>query len=144
MTLSGLLSAIRTLTIIPIPGSETEKPYQALPWFVLVGAGLGLFHYSAAVAILYFSPGFKPLVGIFLVAGNYLLSGGMHLDGLADSADALGTPHSSEKTLAILKDPHIGSFGTIALCLTVMWRILVYQQLSAHNGLLWLVFALTI
>ncbi len=61
-----------------------------------------------------------------------LLTGGIHMDGLADSADALASWGSSEKKRAILKDPHIGTFGVLALvmyilCVTVLLQILFFH-----------------
>jgi adenosylcobinamide-GDP ribazoletransferase len=59
-------------------------------------------------------------------------------------ADAFGTNHPREKTLAILKDPHIGSFGVGTLVLTVVWRIIAYQQLFNLHQVVWIIYALGI
>lgn len=60
-------------------------------------------------------------VGALLFAGGMTLlplivSGGIHLDGLVDTADALYSRRETEKKLEILKDPHVGAFGVMACC----------------------------
>lgn len=45
-----------------------------------------------------------------------IVSGGIHLDGLVDTADALYSRRETEKKLEILKDPHVGAFGVMACC----------------------------
>ncbi len=66
------------------------------------------------------------------------LNGGIHLDGLADSADALASWGSAEKKRNILKDPHIGTFGVLALIVymmlcTVLLRIF-FNRSAAEAG----------
>jgi adenosylcobinamide-GDP ribazoletransferase len=56
---------------------------------------------------------------MLLVAAGVLLTGGLHLDGLADWADALGASRDREVRLAVMKDPRVGSFGVIALFLMI-------------------------
>jgi len=57
-----------------------------------------------------------PYLAAFLTLLVYLLlTGGLHADGLADTMDAFGARRDREQTLAILKDSHIGTFGTLAL-----------------------------
>lgn len=58
-----------------------------------------------------------------------ILTGGIHMDGLADSADALASWGSPEKKRAILRDPHIGTFGVLAMILYMLVMIVLFQQL---------------
>lgn len=57
-----------------------------------------------------------PLVAVWMaVAARWLLTGGLHEDGLADCADGLGGGGTRERILAIMKDSHIGTYGVLAL-----------------------------
>ena len=59
-----------------------------------------------------------------------VITGGLHADGLADLSDALGARHSDkERFIAVLKDPHIGSFGTLALIFTVVSKLVLLKIL---------------
>ncbi|MEN9374378.1 MAG: hypothetical protein RIR79_1930 [Pseudomonadota bacterium] len=75
---------------------------------------------------------FTPLVVAALgTALSAWLTGALHEDGLADTADALGGNASREKALAIMKDSHIGTFGVVALGLMLLGKISVLAFLGA-------------
>jgi adenosylcobinamide-GDP ribazoletransferase len=58
-----------------------------------------------------------------------LLTGALHEDGLADTADALGSGATGEEALRILRDPRLGTYGVIAVVVTLVWRILTLASL---------------
>lgn len=88
------------------------------PLFPAVGMALGLI---ACVFGLFFSAVFPALPAAALATALLAaFSGGLHLDGLADSADALfSATHDREKALSIMKDSRIGAHGAMALSLTL-------------------------
>jgi adenosylcobinamide-GDP ribazoletransferase len=152
---AGLFSALRFLTILPLPG-RAEAPEEVLgrstAWFPLVGALIGAMLAGAgALAGLLWSP---LVVRVLVVAGWAALTRGLHLDGLADSADGLLGGSSREKKLAIMKDSRIGTFGLLAVvCLlalklaflaeledTALWRLLVPACALARWAMLLAVF----
>lgn len=137
--LNGLVTAVRTLTIFPVPGQECGLKRDALPWFALVGLVIGTLQFICGSLVLHYASSLAVFIGLFLAGINYLITGALHLDGLADTADAFGTFHTREKTLGILKDPHIGTFGVLALVSIVIWRIIACYQLGIGNGLYWLI-----
>ncbi|KMQ50516.1 Cobalamin synthase [Chitinispirillum alkaliphilum] len=143
MISKGFITALRLLTVIPIRGRETDHKYSALPYFVFVGAVIGLLQYFFAQGIALYAAGLTFVAGLLIAMVNYVVTGGLHLDGLADTADAFGTIHSPEKTLSILKDPHIGTFGVGAIVISVLWRVAAYQQLFQTGLTLWIVFAIS-
>jgi adenosylcobinamide-GDP ribazoletransferase len=115
-----MLTAFRTLTIIPVPGKDTQDFSQSLCFFPLVGAFLGflvlLLDYSATAI------GFKhPLIWALLsMAVVTWLTGGLHIDGLGDVVDAFGGGKSKEHILQLLKDPAMGSFGVCAIVFDIL------------------------
>jgi len=119
-----ILSALRLLTALPCPGPECRRPADSLYAFPLVGALLGgLLAASTRIPL-------PPLpLAVLLVAGQVLLTRGFHLDGLADSADGLGGGFTRERALAIMKDSHIGAFGTLALILDCLMKVALLHSL---------------
>ncbi|HWZ33588.1 MAG TPA: adenosylcobinamide-GDP ribazoletransferase [Bryobacteraceae bacterium] len=122
-----LLSAISFLTIIPIPRTSV-KPGRAAILFPLVGAMLG-----AAGAALYLGAGtFLPssIASLIVVTFWTAITGVLHEDGLADVADAMRAGRTQEKMLAILKDSRIGTFGAMAIVLSVIARWQAVEHLA--------------
>lgn len=134
----GLTSAIRTLSILPVPGAEAESLADALPWFPVVGALLGWLLWVCAW-ILAKIPGIWPQGSAFsILLLGVLLTRGFHLDGLADCADGFGGGYTREKRLAIMKDSRTGVFGVAAVALLLLGKWVCLARLISVNGLLWL------
>lgn len=104
------------LTILPVAPSAQADPADVAAsygWFPLVGflIGVALCVFDRALA-----PVLNPsLRSILVIAALTAVTGAVHLDGLADAADALGAGRDRARTLEILRDSRIGSFGAIAL-----------------------------
>ncbi len=88
--------------------------------FPLVGVLVGLAVASIDWALLNVLPG--ELTAAIAVAAGLIITGAMHLDGLADSADGILGGWDPERRLAIMKDPTLGSFGAAAIICTVLIR----------------------
>jgi adenosylcobinamide-GDP ribazoletransferase len=127
---SSLVLAVRYLTILPLPGrrhAPLDRLGPAAPWFPVVGAGLGLLLVMADAVTAWIFP---PLLAALLTVTVWkLLSGGLHLDGLADCLDAMAG-RDREHRLAIMRDSRIGAFGTIGLILFLMLEIVALAELS--------------
>ncbi|MFA5679328.1 MAG: adenosylcobinamide-GDP ribazoletransferase [Pseudomonas sp.] len=130
-----LLIALQFLTRLPIrlPGLPTpDENGRSLLWYPMVGLLLGL--------LLVLGYGLLDGVSVFVQAAILLsvwvwLSGGLHLDGLADTADAwVGGYGDRERTLAIMKDPACGPIGVITLVLVLLlkWAALVALLQEGH------------
>jgi len=135
----NLLSALGFLTIIPIPARACrEDPGQVL-YFPLVGLFLGLLVFAldqclAPVLI----PGFRAVADVLFLA---VISGGLHLDGLADTADGFYSHRSREEMLTIMKDPRVGVMGVLAIVFCVLFKVAGVSALQgAHYGV-WLILA---
>ncbi|NLW30669.1 MAG: adenosylcobinamide-GDP ribazoletransferase [Fibrobacter sp.] len=142
--INGLITAVRTLTVISVPGPEVKKRFYSLPWFVVAGLIVGLVQYYFGTFLFTWKSGLLNIAAFFMVVINYILTGGLHLDGLADSADAFGIVRSREKNLKILKDSHIGVFGAGAIVLGIVWRLISYNYLLSLNQAIWIVYGISL
>lgn len=121
MRFNGLVTAFRTLTILPVPGREERNDFGAsLPWFPLVGLVLGGLLALPACLWIIALKGWPAGGAILILIASILLTRGLHLDGLADWADALGGRPERDVRLAIMKDSALGAFGAIALGLVLL------------------------
>ncbi|MCX6178729.1 MAG: adenosylcobinamide-GDP ribazoletransferase [Chlorobiales bacterium] len=111
--LNGLVTALRTLTVLPVPGKDTETFSNSLFWFPVVGLLLGLIQVAIGYAGYY--AGWNELSAALVVLGGIFLTRGIHADGLADLADGFWGGKTREAILQIMKDSNVGSFGAIAL-----------------------------
>jgi adenosylcobinamide-GDP ribazoletransferase len=84
--------------------------------FPVVGAGVGVLGGLTAAGLQGPLPGL--VAGALGVAAAVALTGGLHVDALADTADALGTERS--RALEIMRDPRIGAYGAVALAIAVL------------------------
>lgn len=136
--LRALVTAVRTLTILPAPGREAERLADALYCFPLVGGLLGLILYGLYAGLARLSAVAWPEgAAACVLAAGVILTGGIHLDGLADCADAAGCIREPEKALAAMKDPHVGAFGALALIVAVFIKWCALAHLFAQDiGLL--------
>ena len=124
----GLGAAITLLTRLPIGPLAAPRPQQALPWFPAVGAVIGVV---AAAVYAAGSLAMSPLLAAALaVATTVLLTGALHEDGLADAADAWGGATTREQALRILRDPQHGTYGVLAIALSVVVRVAALASLT--------------
>ena len=117
----GVRLALTTLTVLPLRSGRIDRATAGVAMSVapVVGALLGAL--LAAVLIGLTAAGAPPLVaaGVTVAAGA-LLTRGLHLDGLADTVDALGSYRSGAGALEIMKKPDIGPFGVAAIALVLL------------------------
>lgn len=118
MRLTGPLESAALLTVLPVPAATARSTRGVLPWAPLVGLVLG--GVAAGVALLG-SRLVSPLTGAVLALGVLaLLTRGLHLDGLADTADGLGPIRARERALQIMRQGDVGPFGVTALVLVLL------------------------
>lgn len=111
-----LLLMLQFFTRLPIPFAlpcEPEDFAKGPPWFPVVGWVIGGILFSAALGLQSLQAPW--MTAALLVALEVLLTGGLHLDGLADSFDGLYSNRDRERILEIMKDSRIGSNGVLAL-----------------------------
>jgi len=130
----ALLAAFAFLTRLPVPAalSRAEDRERSIAFFPLVGVALGLILLFVAASLVgRLSP---PLLAVALVALLAALTGGLHLDGLADVFDGLGGAHGDrERMLAIMRDSRIGAHGAVALVLLLLAKVVAVSTTVQHH-----------
>lgn len=117
----GPIAAIGVLTRVPVRSSQPTDVAAAAPWFPLVGALVG-------VCVAFVGVGSSAVWPVGVAAAvaalvDVLLTGALHLDGLADCADGSGG-HTRERRLAIMKDHCVGVYGAVAVVFDLLLRTL--------------------
>ncbi len=138
----SFLAAIRFLTVLPVAGTlgtREEDLRGSVPFFPLVGlllgAAAGLLAWAMAAVTV------PPmLAAAVLIVILLAFSGGLHMDGLSDSADGMLSSRPRERILEIMKDSHIGAMGVIAIVCVLLVKFSALASLPASN--LWAAAAL--
>jgi adenosylcobinamide-GDP ribazoletransferase len=129
---AGLRLAVTTLTVLPIRGGRVDRPAAAVAMAVAPAVGAALGAVLGGLLWLLREAGAPPLVAAAVtVAAAALLTRGLHLDGLADTMDALGSYRTGDAALDIMKKPDIGPFGVAAIALTLLVQTAALATVSA-------------
>jgi adenosylcobinamide-GDP ribazoletransferase len=123
---SGLPRAVAFLTIVPVPGAAGADLAGAAGWFPLVGAAIGAFAGGVRA-------GAQPLLGrapatVLAMIALVIVTGALHQDGLADTADGLGARGDRSRRLRVMRDSATGVFGALAL---IGWALLMLTTLAS-------------
>jgi adenosylcobinamide-GDP ribazoletransferase len=133
----ALVRALGLFSVVPVPiADDLTRPaaIAALRWFPLVGAVLGAVAGLPLTAVLEWVPR-AALVGAVLAVGLLaLLTRGLHLDGLADTADGLGSRAPAARALEVMRRSDIGPFGVLATVFAVFVDV---AALASLDGGVW-------
>lgn len=131
--MKGLIVAIQFLTRLTTPRLTVAAAEFAasMRWFPAVGLIVGGLVAAAGWAGAHIDPWTGALAALLLWVA---VTGALHLDGLGDIADASGAAHKGgdgnrDRLLAVLADPHIGSFGTVAIALQLLAKLVLLHGL---------------
>lgn len=118
----SIRAAFVFLSRIPLGGFPyPEQAWRWAPaWFPLVGVTVGGLSGAAHWAALHVDATVASVIALIV---SVLLTGAFHEDGLADTADAMGGAHGGKQLLDILKDSRIGTYGAVALVLSLALRV---------------------
>ena len=140
MSIQSLRSAVAFLTVIPVATRDGEPSSRlGRAYFPLVGALLGgvagaVFAATAAITT-------QMLGAVAAVAVMAVLTGGLHLDGVADAADGLFGRGDRAQRLETMRDPRVGSFGAIALVVVLLGDVAALTALAPATAIVALVVA---
>lgn len=126
-----LLTAFNLMTTLPLPSSkdwQTGDSGRASVWYPFVGLVIGGLTWLMWMGTTRIFP--APVAGILTLVVWVALTGGLHLDGLADCCDGLLASTSVERRLEIMKDPRLGAFGGIGLILVLLLKAAILATLT--------------
>lgn len=147
--MNGLVRALGLFSVVPVPHAPLRRPdaVAALRWLPLVGASAGALAALPLAAVLEWRPRAVLLGAVLSVGVLALLTRALHLDGLADTADGLGSRTPPARALAIMRRSDIGPFGVLAIVFAVgtdiaalatlgggVWRPMAALALAAAAG----------
>lgn len=145
MTMQAFLVAIQFLTRLPVRLStppDDKTTGSSLIFYPWVGIILGALLFGFAELLSNTS---SLIAAALLVTAWVLLTGGLHLDGLADSTDAwIGGMGSREKSLAIMKDPYCGPAGVTSIVLILLLKFAALHALLDTGGCISILLAATL
>jgi adenosylcobinamide-GDP ribazoletransferase len=128
---TGIGLAVSLLTILParVGAADTDAIARSTMWFPLVGAAVGA---AAGLA----RAGTEPYIGalpasVLGVVVLLVVTGAIHVDGLADTADGLGVRGDRTRRLAAMRDSSVGAFGVLAL---VSWALLMTTTVGSMSN----------
>lgn len=129
-SLRQLFTAFRFLTIIPLPWlsqNDSECFPDSVKFFGLIGLFIGVIGSVLILLLSSFLP--YPLLCCFLLLYISLISGFLHLDGIADTADGFFSSRPKEKILVIMKDSRTGAMGVIALVFLLLIKVCAFLSM---------------
>ena len=130
-------TALALFTVVPVRDATEltrDRAVAALRWFPLIGAVLGAVAALPLAAVRAWASHATLLGAVLAVALLAMLSRGLHLDGLADTADGLASRAPAERALQIMRRSDIGPFGVLAIVLAVLVDV---AALAALDGSSW-------
>ena len=140
------LLAVQFFTRIPVRGRlanwvgfDQDMQARALSYFPLVGVIVGLLSSSIFLLLSFVLPVMPAspwIASLISMLFGLLLTGAIHEDGLADLADGLGGSHLRERALEIMKDSRLGTYGAIALFVSLLSKVFFLAALAEIN--IWL------
>lgn len=124
-----LWGALSFLTTLPVPHQTQGLDRRTVRWFPLVGLLIGALLAGLSLPLAWLFP--PTVAAVLVVTAWAAITGGLHLDGLADCGDGLLPPVSRERRLEIMRDPRVGAFGVSTLLLVLLLKITALAALPA-------------
>ncbi len=133
--MKSLLAAVAFLTTIPVPVGwldERQDYKKCVAWFPVVGVVIGGCIALIAWGLVSVVPALPAAV---LIAGAMaVVSGALHLDGLADTADGFLSGRPRERVLEIMHDSRTGAMGVVAVVLVLLLRVSLLAEVCGMEG----------
>lgn len=144
---AAFVYAMTLLTRIPVPFYCKDIEQQAknsVLFFPVCGLLVG-----AAGALVYYAASYVAsamVCAILCIGAQVLITGALHVDGLADCADAFGLKRDRQDTLRIMRDSRLGTYGVVAIVLSVLLKIILLTQCGARDPMqaVWIAMAVPV
>lgn len=130
--MKSLYIALEFLTIIPLPLNREIRPMdmgRSMACFPLAGAIIGGILAGMSAVLSTVLP--RSVADFILIAALALITGGLHLDGLADTFDGLYGGKTREEALAIMKDSRVGAIGVVSLIVVIILKYIILLSVPA-------------
>lgn len=135
--MKGLCLLFSFMTRIPMPNVKfnSEELGKSMKYFPVVGLVIGITLYLVARGIAFVTGSSFPfLLSVFVLLLEVLMTGGLHLDGLADTFDGMFSYRSKQKILEIMKDSRLGTNGALALVFYFLLKWSIFAELFYNLG----------
>lgn len=130
----GFLTLISFFTRIPVGKKieyKEENFIKALSLYTLMGAVIGFF--LVAVYLIFNNTYIAFLRGLVLALSYIIITGGIHLDGTADTSDGIFSGRTGDRIFEIMSDSHIGTFGVLSIIMVVLSQFVLFSYLDVYT-----------
>lgn len=130
--MKGLIQLFQFMTRIPVPGKPDYNPEElgkSFKFFPIVGMVIGVILYAAYLGLANFIDNPYAIAMLVLLL-EVVLTGGLHLDGLADTFDGIFSYRSKHRMLEIMKDSRLGTNGALALIIGFLLKIFLLVEVG--------------
>lgn len=137
--LKGFILGIQFLTRLPVNISvdyDRKNLTKATFFFPFIGMFIGAI---AAIIFYLFSFINKDMAAICTVLALVVITGGLHMDGLSDTADGFFSSRPKEKILDIMKDSRVGAFGVIAIVIDLLFKYVVIKSMDTDRAMVYII-----
>ena len=134
-----LIILIQFMTRIPVFVNveyDEEKLGKSIKYFPLVGAIIGIFLYGINILAGKITVN-RQIAAIIIIIAEIFITGLIHIDGLADTADGLFSYAEKEKILEIMKDSRVGTNGAVALILYFTTKVILLSEIRPEYIILY-------
>lgn len=130
----GFLTLISFFTRIPVGTKikyNEDNFLKALSLYSLIGAVIGLF--LVVIYLIFNNTYINLLRGLVLVIAYLIITGGIHLDGAADTSDGIFSGRTDDKIFEIMSDSHIGAFGVLSLIIIILSQFVLFSYMDIYS-----------
>lgn len=130
----GFLTLISFFTRIPVGNKieyKEENFIKALSLYTLMGAVIGIF--LVLIYLIFNNVYIVFIRGLLLTLSYIIITGGIHLDGTADTSDGIFSGRTGERIFEIMSDSHIGTFGVLSIIMVVLSQFVLFSYIDVYS-----------